>query len=332
MSLLRLGVLIPINKKVKIKLPERILTLCKEEGIEVIDLNDVEDLYSKGPFDVLFHKVTDYFNESSQEEAYLKINKVREYCSQNINMAVIDNFEESENLTDRFHQTKLMKQCEINIDGIQIFVPKVLEIAQDISASDILQIILTNGVKFPILVKPGIASITEGSHDMKLIFSRDHLKDVKTPCIIQEFCNHGGVVYKIYMVDEDIFMCERPSIMDVKNEPRESLCFDTRNISKLGKSFVPELHGNDPNQRLWRSCDDNSDLLNRNVITQLSRFIRQATNLYLLGLDILVELETGNYALIDVNHFPGYSGINEQKFLKSLVKLVKKLGTKCAPE
>jgi len=328
MASLRLGVLIPTNKKAKIKLPERILKSCEDENIDVVDLSNEEDLYTKGPFDVLLHKVTDYYNELSQAEAAAKIQRVKDYSSRYQKMAIIDNFDGSEKLTDRFYQTKLMKSCEMCVDGIKVFVPKVLEIPKGISVMEVNEIISSNNVKFPILVKPGVASVTEGSHDMRLVFNHENLTDLKLPCVIQEFCNHGGVVYKVYIINGDFYMCERPSIKDVDCQSRDSLYFDTRKISKLEKSFVPDLHGNDPNQRTWMTCDDKPDLLNREVVSALSELIRKSTHLNLLGIDILIESATGNYALIDVNHFPGYSGINEKHFVKSMVQLIKKLGDK----
>lgn len=325
--MMRLGVLIPSNKKVKIKLPQRIMKLCEEEGIEVFDLNSEEDLYRDGPFDVLLHKITDYYNELGPEEAAAKIQRVKDYASQFKKMTLLDNFEQSENLTDRFYQTKLMKSCEIHVDGIKVFVPKILEFPKDSSISEVNRIVSSNNVKFPILVKPGIASVTESSHVMRLIFNPENLKDLTFPCIIQEFCNHGGILYKIYIVGEYAYICQRPSIKDVDCQSRDSLYFDTRKISKLGKAFVPDLHGTDPNHQTWLSCDEKPDLLNIEVVSTLSRLMRGTTQLNLLGIDVLIENSTGNYALIDVNHFPGYSGINESHFTKALVQLIKTLAS-----
>merc|ERR1712142_1416721 len=108
-----------------------------------------------------------------------------------------------------------MKSCEISVDGIQIFVPKIIEISKDCSLVEIKKILSSENVKYPILVKPAVASITACSHEMRLIFTPDNLRDIRPPCLIQEFCNHGGIVYKIYVVGENFNMCERPSIKDV---------------------------------------------------------------------------------------------------------------------
>ena len=323
---IRLGLLIPSTKKVKMKLPERMLKLCEGGNIEVVELDfERPDLYEKGPFDVLLHKVNCYFNIFEPAEAGLRIQEVKEYCVAFRKMVVIDSIEECERLTDRLYQTNLMKSCEMQSNGINIFVPNIIEIERDRSAEEINGIISSNNLKFPVLAKPTISSITEYSHDMCLIFSPEYLKDLKAPCLIQEFCNHGGVVYKVYVVGESFNICEKPSIKNVDYQRKDTLYFNSRNVSKLGKSFLPELHRDDPNTHRWMSCDDNPDLLNRKVIGELCSLIRKLTNLNLFGMDILIEKETGNYALVDVNQFPGYSGINEKYFSQHLVQLVKKL-------
>ena len=61
------------------------------------------------------------------------------------------------------------------------------------------------------------------------------------------------------------------------------------------------------------------------MVREISRLVRKASNLALLGIDVLVEKATGNYALIDVNQFPGYSGIDENLKKQAFVDLIKEL-------
>ena len=323
---IRIGLLIPSRKKIKMKLLKRMLSMWEDENIEIVELDfEGDDLYEKGPFDVLLHKVNSYFKEMESAEFILRMNNIKDYCFTFKEMVVIDNFDEGTKLTNRIYQTELMKSCQMQLDGIKIFVPNIIEIGIDRSVEEIHEIISSNELKFPILAKPTISSITEFSHDMTLIFTIDKLKDLRLPCLIQEFCNHGGVVYKVFVVGEKFNMCEKPSIKDMESESKDTLYFNSRNVSKLGKSFLPDLHSNNPNTRTWLSCDNDPNLLNRKVIGELCKLMRKLTNLNLFGMDILIEKETGNYALVDVNQFPGYSGINEKYFSQHLVQLVKEL-------
>ena len=90
---------------------------------------------------------------------------------------------------------------------------------------------------------------------------------------------------------------QRPSIKDVECSSKKTLTFDSRNVSKTGKAFLPEFHETDPNKRKWLSCDEKPDMLNRAVVDEICQRMRKKTNLHLLGLDILVENGSGNYAL-----------------------------------
>ena len=51
---------------------------------------------------------------------------------------------------------------------------------------------------------------------MSLIFSEVRLCDVRSPCILQSFVNHGAVLHKVFVVGDDHFTVERPSL---KNFP-----------------------------------------------------------------------------------------------------------------
>ena len=320
----RLAVFIPPKKKVKMKFPTRIVGVCAQANIEVVDIDVEADLYTKGPYDILVHKLNDFLTELEPTEGVLMKKRLHAYCSQWPRMIVIDDFNDAERLLDRFHQTNLMKSCEMSVNGHKVFVPKAVEISANLTLDGVKELIRMQGMKFPLLCKPALASGGSEAHDMRLVFTEERLCDLKLPCVVQEFRNHSGVVYKVYVVGEHFFMCEKPSIRDVDcHVPRhETMFFDTRDISKLGKPYDPNVHSEDPNRRNWFSCSEKPDMLNRNVIGELCRVVQEATKLLLLGIDVLVDSETGSYMLIDVNHFPGYSGINEERFQRAFVDMI----------
>ncbi|XP_030873383.1 inositol-tetrakisphosphate 1-kinase-like [Leptonychotes weddellii] len=47
------------------------------------------------------------------------------------------------------------------------------------------------------------------------------------------------------------------------------------------------------------------------VIRELSRALRQALGVSLFGIDIIINNQTGQHAVIDINAFPGYEGVTE---------------------
>lgn len=327
---IRLGLLIPKAKKRKIQLPERIQERCDKEGIEITDLEMDSSLENVGPFDVFLHKAIDFYSENYENESIVleKIQKVKDFLKKFPDMSVIDDIEICEKLLVRKFQVSVLQQCAMNVNGIEVFTPKSLEIKAGTTIEEASDAIAREGVKFPILAKPVWATQKEGSHTMTMIFNVDHLKDLPIPCIIQEFCNHGGVVYKVFVIGDRFNICERPSVRNVDCTSRESLVFDTRNVSKTEKPFIPDVHGVDPHSRQWISCDENPNLLDRKCMDELRKKVTSITGLTFYGMDILVDEKTGKYAFIDLNQFPGFRGISNEHFVENLVHFIKQCANK----
>lgn len=47
---------------------------------------------------------------------------------------------------------------------------------------------------------------------MAVIFNEKGVKDCHPPCVAQSFINHNAILYKIYVVGDEYFTVERPSL------------------------------------------------------------------------------------------------------------------------
>lgn len=54
---------------------------------------------------------------------------------------------------------------------------------------------------------------------MTIVFSEDDMKDIKPPCVIQNFINHNAVLYKVFVVGEAYTVVERPSLRNFPSGP-----------------------------------------------------------------------------------------------------------------
>ena len=54
------------------------------------------------------------------------------------------------------------------------------------------------------------------SHKMAIIFNEAGLADIKPPCVAQTFVNHNAVLYKIFVIGDQYFVVERPSLKNFK--------------------------------------------------------------------------------------------------------------------
>ncbi|KAJ6858581.1 hypothetical protein NC652_041004 [Populus alba x Populus x berolinensis] len=58
---------------------------------------------------------------------------------------------------------------------------------------------------FPLIAKPLMADGSETSHKMYLVFDKEGLDKLESRMIImQEFVNHGGVIFKVYVVEKSL--------------------------------------------------------------------------------------------------------------------------------
>lgn len=65
------------------------------------------------------------------------------------------------------------------------------------------------GLHAPYIIKPVVACGLHNSHQMALVLADSALQqlqplDIPTPAVVQEFVNHGGVVFKVYALGDKV--------------------------------------------------------------------------------------------------------------------------------
>ena len=326
---IKLGILMPSCNVRKNELIRRIHETCRREDIDITDIDIA--LYDHENFpqlDILLHKIT--INSKTNEDEAIRIrNLVLKYALRNSKLKIIDNFENCEKILNRQIQTEVLKACSCTVDNITVFVPKTLSISEKMDIHTIKEIMKDNEIDFPILGKPLGDTLHQGCHDMVLVFSYEYLKDLPNPCLLQEFCNHNGILYKVFVIGDSYHVCERPSVKNLVLEKRKSVFFNSRQVSKIFPKLVylPKLHENNPLLKHWLSSDLKPNMLNGKVVEEIIRRIKLKTGFYLFGFDILIESNTGDYAIIDLSQFPGYSGVDDELFCADFVKMIKEVSS-----
>ena len=85
-------------------------------------------------------------------------------------------------------------------------------------------------LRFPLLAKSLKADGTSDSHKVAIVHDQDGLgciargtvPGLKPPCVIQEYVNHGGQLFKVYVVGEDVVMTRRKSLPDLRGARKAS--------------------------------------------------------------------------------------------------------------
>jgi len=326
---LRVGIAIIEDTRVKLQLPKRLEEHNKDASIifSVIDME--RDLQEQGPFDVIIHKVLEWYNfgEDIGSEKLLKLSKLS--LENESSIKFLDPIEETLKLADRcLAMDILVAASNFSVNGITVFVPPFTFIPEPVDTQNttdhINTILSSKEIKFPIISKPPICRCDVEAHDMSIMFNRESLIDIKTPVVVQQFIDHGSLLYKVAVVGDSFYVCERPSVKnlaEVNFGSTSTIYFDSMTVSKSDR-YCPELHDVNPLEQTYRTSvvkeeelpekDRKGDLLDEAVVKELVRRIRQHVKLSLFGVDIIIDSKTHNYGLIDLNYLPSFKGILSQ--------------------
>ncbi|KFO21381.1 Inositol-tetrakisphosphate 1-kinase [Fukomys damarensis] len=286
-------------------------------------LNLSRPIEEQGPLDVIIHKLTDVILEADQNDSQSLelVHRFQEYIDAHPETIVLDPLPAIRTLLDRSKSYELIRKIEAymkenpgrRVDGAgeamtelcgfmlirgddRICSPPFMELTS-LCGDDTMRLLEQNGLAFPFICKTRVAHGTN-SHEMAIVFNQEGLSAIQPPCVVQNFINHNAVLYKVFVVGESYTVVQRPSLKNFSagTSDRESIFFNSHNVSKPESSSVlTEL------DRIEGVFERPSD----EVIRELSRALRQALGVSLFGIDVIINNQTGQHAVIDINAFPG---------------------------
>uniref|UniRef100_A0A8C6PBI0 Inositol-tetrakisphosphate 1-kinase n=1 Tax=Nothobranchius furzeri TaxID=105023 RepID=A0A8C6PBI0_NOTFU len=263
--------------------------LCRKRGIEVVQVSKP-------------HLDTRMFPVRMNLGIIFLSPRLQDYIDAHPETIVLDPLPAIRTLLDRCKSYQLIHRLEKCMQDERICSPPFMVLNTECSP-DVLEQIKQQGLTFPFICKTRVAHGTN-SHEMAIIFNEEDLKDVKPPCVIQSFINHNAVLYKVFVVGESYTVVERPSLKNFPSGPadRKAIFFNSHNVSKPESS-------SDLTSR--ENVEGVSEPPNDDVIRELSRLLREALGVSLFGIDVIINNQTGQHAVIDINAFPGYEGVPE---------------------
>lgn len=275
---------------------------CKSHGLELVKINLDEPLTSQGPFLAIIHKLSDVMVKADQGDVASQIasHAVEEYLSEHPETVVIDPLPNVRKLFDRFCQYRLVEDSDLGKKD-KVFTPAFVELTNN-NPEENLQKLKDAGVDFPFVCKPSLAHGSTLAHQMCLIFGKQGLKDVAPPCVAQKFICHSAVLYKLFIIGKHYYIIERPSLKNFKAGDFPTIFFDSHSISKpYSASTLTELDEKDKECPVIKPKKERLD--------RIVSVLQDQLGLDLFGIDVIVDNSTGHYAIIDMNTFPGYDGV-----------------------
>lgn len=277
-------------KKVDTFMQPALLNLAKERGIDLIPIEFDKPLIDQGPFDCVIHK-------SYDSEWTDQLQELRSRCP---NLVIID----EPVAIQRLHNRKTMLQV---IDELKITSQSSVKTPYQVfveSPEGLLDCQKSKSMEFPVIAKPLMANGSVGSHQMYLVFEQEGLGglELEPPFVLQEFVNHGGVVFKVYVAGRHVRCVKRKSLPDI--------CKTKVAASEkcLPFSQISNLTAQDQSDASIAERLESAELPLMDFLNEVSREMRRGLGLNLFNFDMIRDSRGGDkYLVIDINYFPGYA-------------------------
>uniref|UniRef100_A0A0E0KIG6 Inositol-tetrakisphosphate 1-kinase n=1 Tax=Oryza punctata TaxID=4537 RepID=A0A0E0KIG6_ORYPU len=339
------------SKKAKSFLQPKLRGLARKKGILFVAIDQKRPLSDQGPFDIVLHKLTgrewqqllEEYREEHPEVTVLDppgaiehlLN--RQSMLQEVSELDLSDCHDAAAAAARDDGCGGGQQLQDdgpNDDKMQIWalymlissivwetgygefgrvgVPKQLFVNTD--PSSIPAAVMRAGLSLPLVAKPLVAK----SHELSLAYDPISLTKLEPPLVLQEFVNHGGVLFKVYIVGDAIRVVRRFSLpnVDVGDLPNNAGVFRFPRVSCA--SANADDADLDPHV---------AELPPRPLLEILARELRRRLGLRLFNIDMIREHGTRDrFYVIDMNYFPGYGKMPgyEHVFTDFLLSLVQK--------
>ena len=182
------------------------------------------DILEMGGLDPVSPKDPDLFGTSSsmtrhQTRASRRIQRLREYkeCL-HPSCVLVDSPTNILNVMSRADMAEVLTRCLAGVTtrgGIPVRTPRFRVVDEETNLeqwSSLADEISSSGFEYPLIAKPLTAAGTKSSHHMGIVLARDGLQRLKTPCLLQEYTNHGGKLFKVYVLGDSVWVFSRESL------------------------------------------------------------------------------------------------------------------------
>lgn len=270
-----------------------LVALAAERGMRLVAVDPSLPLADQGPFHLIVHKLYDRAWRARLEA----------FSALHPSVPVVDAPAAIDRLLDRFTMLDVVPGLAAGLDHpLRVPAQVTVSDAAALSADD-----PSGGLRFPLIAKPLAVDGSASSHDLCLVYRAEGLRGLHTPVVLQEFVNHGGVLFKVYVVGDRAVCVRRRSLPDVPAgrlaDPDAAASVPFANISNLPADAAGLVDKEEEGEGSTPPAG---------FVDQVARGLRRALGLHLLNFDMLAatELDEGgrrSYFLVDINYFPGFA-------------------------
>ena len=222
---------------------------------------------NQGEFDVIVHEVTDLMMSDKVEDVE-SMETLQKYIETHPSTLLLDPLAGLVYTMDRRAFLKIWGAQVL--DGVNVRCPQLLEI---------------NSGRFPCIIKANMSYQGKESNGMVVVTSNDALQQALhqflLPYVIEEWVNYG-VLIKVYVLGE-------------------AYSYSLQMSSKVKKDITRFSSGKMPGQLE----SEVGIKVSEEVIRKINERVRNITGLGMVSYDMAVEMESGDYVIIDLKYFQG---------------------------
>lgn len=156
----------------------------------------------------------DHSSKPSISEQAKRVGRLTEYKANHPACCLVDHPAHVQALMSRSEIARILSKCLDGVttrSGIPASTPRFVAVKSN-DLPQIQRLADTAPFTFPMIVKPLPAAGTKASHHMMVVLNRHGLRRVHFPCILQEYKNHGGVLFKVYVLGDTVRVFPRNSL------------------------------------------------------------------------------------------------------------------------
>ncbi|XP_065852787.1 inositol-tetrakisphosphate 1-kinase 1 [Euphorbia lathyris] len=277
-------------KKVQSFIQSSLISHANSQGIDLVSVDPSKSLIEQGPFDCIIHKMYGQDWRSQLDK----------FSVENPNVPIVDSPESIERLHNRISMLEVVNRLKVPKRSQVLEVPKQVVV---LDSENLKGNAVVGELGFPLVAKPLVADGSAKSHKMFQIFDSEGLQRLDAPIILQDFVNHGGVIFKVYVAGDYVQCVKRKSLPDISREKLATL------KGSLSFSQISNLNVRGKNEGSDDVVDlDKVDMPPLGFVEDIAMAMREETGLNLFNFDVIRDAKDGNrYLVIDINYFPGYA-------------------------
>ena len=198
--------------------------------------------------DLIIHKMTEELEQDGSKNE--KLLAIEQYLKTHPNTILIDPLDAVKSVTSRQRCCYNLQHITMNFNILHINYkltqPKyfIINNINELESNHFLTLMKRESISFPVICKPVTACGSPDAHSMVVIVRLADLALAKPPCIVQQYHDHDEVLYKVYVLGDDVTVFQRPSLPNLSalsGPALRSLAFDSRHAYPSLQDFRAEI-------------------------------------------------------------------------------------------